>query len=217
MFDWDKRSTMQKWALVISIISIVVTIICIISASVCTQKAVDETWFVKCTDCKSRGGSKECKKTCCLNCATKDAIIFYALRGFCMLFALLSIAAEFPAFSYFRSLFGIFKYYWGRGLLQMFVGFLTLTGNAAPDDPDAAVMVAALGWIAIGYGCVQIFFSCLCFKEYSEVSKDMADAQARQPQGGAVFGAPQQTAVQRQTDHDMHAVGATGPAKGYAV
>jgi hypothetical protein len=216
MFDWERRSTLQKFALVMTIFTLCVIVVCLISNIVCTQKAADESWFVRCNDCKrdSKSSSSKCTK-CCSKCSRKDGIIFYAMRGFSMLFCLLAIVAEFPQLTYFRMLMAVFKYYWGRGLLQIFLGFLTLTGNLAPDDSDAASAVAALGWIAIGCGVLHLFLSCLCFKEYSEVSKDreMAKASPTSP-----LGAPHSKQQQQQ---DMSVIsgsqGGHSPATGYAV
>ena len=179
-FGWSQRTCMQKFALVVAIVAFVVMLICLISNIVTLAQAVNQTWYTRCSDC----GEKECVK-CCQTCTRKDALMFYFMRGFSMLFCALGMMAEVYVFKFFRKLFMIFKYAWGRGLLQIFVGFLTLTGNLfAPGDEDAAAIAAGFGWVAIACGVVHLFLSCLCFKEYSEVGDDMRAARD-EPAAGA--------------------------------
>lgn len=179
MFDWKNRTCMQRFALIVAIAAMIIVLLCLISNIVTTVRAADETWFTRCTKCKRFGGDKECGDKCCSNCTWKDGFFFYTLRAFSMLFCLLAMAAEVPMLTFFRKLFHIFQFAWGRGLLQIFVGFLTLTGNLAPDNEDTANIVAGIGWIAIGLGIVHLFLSCLCFNEYSEMSEEMKEEQRR--------------------------------------
>jgi hypothetical protein len=217
MLDWENRSCLQKMALIISVITIIIILICLISNIVITERAASETWFVKCSDCKGRGGDTECGERCCTKCSRTQEFLFYTLRAFSMLFCLLGIAAEFPQLKFFRKLMAVFNYFWGRGIVQILIGFLTLTGNLSPDDEDAANVVAALGWIAVGCGFAHFLFSCLCFKEYNQVADERRAANAVQPganepQFGSATGSS-------QSGMPPPARGASGhtPETGYAV
>mmetsp|Transcript_7604 Transcript_7604/g.23721 ORF Transcript_7604/g.23721 Transcript_7604/m.23721 type:complete len:225 (-) Transcript_7604:26-700(-) len=210
-FGWSQRTGMQKFALIVAIIAVIVMAVCLVANIVTTAQAAEETWFVRCDDCERNGGDEECGDKCCSKCTRKDAWLFYTMRAYSMLFCILAIVAEVYTLKFFRRLFAIFKYAWGRGLLQIFVGFLTLTGNLAPDDPDAATIIAGVGWVGIVLGIVHLFLSCCCFKEYKDVAEEREAAQGDAPSGAAAGGGGQSS--QQPQSQQMSGVGpqAGGP------
>lgn len=204
--DWGNRSTSQKAAFIISVVVVLLAVVCLIANIVTCVKASNETWFTRCRDCKRGGGEKTCGKHCCADCTVYDAAIFYTLRIFSMLFCILAACAEAPALEMLRKLFTVFDFFWGRGVLQIFVGFLTLTGNLAPKNPDDAWIVSALGWLLIICGAVHLCLACCCFQEYSqmkELKNEESGNNGRQmdnmgPPGGAQQQRPPQQQGQQQ-------------------
>lgn len=173
---WHDRTFMQKVLLIISICAVIAALACFAANLTTTIKASTETWFVPCSKCKGRGGDKECGNSCCQDgtpqCSTKQAAFFYILRIYSMLFAVMCVMGEVTALSWYFEYLKVFRFYWGRGLLHIFVGFMTINGNVAPDDKDAATFAEILGWIIISMGGVHIILSALCFKEYSKDQRE---------------------------------------------
>lgn len=178
--DWHKRTCLQKLALIVSFFTCCVGLVCLIGNIFVAVRAKQETWFTNCNDCKYKGGSgtEDCDK-CCAYCTWKDPFFFYVMRTYSMLFCLLVILAEFPIIKPLRSMMKVLKYYWGRGILQLFVGFLTLIGGIAPDDPDAAAFIDAVGWIMIGLAALTFLMTLLCIKDYSDLTPEEREAQGR--------------------------------------
>jgi hypothetical protein len=202
---------MQKFALIVAIIAVIIMAVCLIANIVTTAQASEETWFVRCSDCERHGGEEECGESCCTHCTRKDAFIFYTMRAYSMLFCIMAIVAEIYVLKFFRRLFVIFKYACGRGLLQIFVGFLTLTGNLAPDDPDAAEIIAGVGWLGIVCGIVHLFLSCCCFHEYKDVQEEHTQSKSDTAGGASAGGAGGGGAAQQ--DQQMSGVGPHGGAQ----
>jgi len=53
-------------------------------------------------------------------------------------------------------------------MLQVFIGFFTIQGVVAPDDPSTENLVDTCGYILLGVGVIHIVLSCLCFSEYND-------------------------------------------------
>ena len=174
---WGDRSCIQQFVLIVSIIAVLCTLASLAANIATMVKASKEGWYSRCTKEKPRSADWKC----CQDCNTKDAVFFYILRVYTSLFCIMAILAEIPGLDWYRDFFRVFSYFWGRGFLQVFVGFLTVTGNVAPDDPTAGDFAAIIGYILIAVGFLHFILACLCFKEYSGERRKTADGYTATP------------------------------------
>lgn len=154
---WDDRNCFQKFLLLLKIFAL----LCIVAAFVMNLttaiKAAQEKWFE----------APQCK-----NCGAKEAAFFYIMRIYSMVFCIIIGLAEYRGFEWFHDGIKVLRYYWGRGFLQVFVGFLTVTGDVAPDSSTTTLVASIIGYVLMGCGGLHFLLSLLCFKEYSTQGRD---------------------------------------------
>eukprot|EP01062_Namystynia_karyoxenos_P080718 TRINITY_DN8733_c0_g1_i1.p1 TRINITY_DN8733_c0_g1~~TRINITY_DN8733_c0_g1_i1.p1 ORF type:complete len:228 (+),score=98.34 TRINITY_DN8733_c0_g1_i1:77-685(+) len=152
-------------------------LLCLAAHCVTIYKSQKDTWFVKCADCKNNRVScpgdnegdadTDCVKCCC-DCTLKQQAFFYILRAYSLCFIFLSMLAE-AELSWFsqRTATGrpppllALKYYWARGMLMIFIGFLTVESSVSPDDPTANGFADGAGWTLLGIGGLYVILSCI--------------------------------------------------------
>ena len=180
------RSGIQTCALVLAIITSLCILVCMGVNIATGVKAATDHWFVQCRNCDRYEGNDvaKCQANCCDSCGKKEEAFFYIYRIYSVLFSMLAILAEFPKFKFFRKSFRIFKFYWGRGFLQVFIGFITVTGNVSPKNPDAALWAEIIGYCLMVLGLLHCFMSCLCFKDKSDQEHSGSDGELNRRDDG---------------------------------
>jgi uncharacterized membrane protein YgcG len=165
---------MQSIALFFAIVAGILISACMVANIATAVIAATDKWFVRCENCHEYSNTTEqqkCTENCCTECDKKDQAFFYIFRIYSVLFCLLAIVAEFP-FKAFRAAFRVLSWYWGRGLLQIWIGFLTVTGNVSPKDADAAWWCSVAGYALMIMGGIHLVLTCICFKDKSSSRDD---------------------------------------------
>ena len=166
--DWENRTTGQKVAFVASVIVIICALACLIANIVISVNADQQNWFAN---------------------SLQQKIMFFVMRSYAIIFALLVIVAEFYQIEMLQKYVKAYQFYFVRGAQQMFVGLMTVAGDFAPPGNDnAARAIAGIGWSLVALGALHLFLACACFKEYGKVTAKSDADPAATPAVGA--GAP---------------------------
>ena len=174
---------MQKFLLIVSIIVVIVVtgVFCVNLATAII--AGTKHWFTRKDDCAEIQDPADraiCNENGCTDCDIKDEAFFYIFRIYSMFFCVMAAVAEFPRFKFFQESFKIFRYFWGRGFLHIFLGFLTISGasqNNHANEKDTQLVAQIFGYIMMGLGVMHMVFSCLCFKVYGrDAEKESSEA-----------------------------------------
>lgn len=167
---WNDKTVIQKVADVVKYVALASILACTIFNCVAIYKATDETWFVRCEDCKGGGGDVKCER-CCKDCTWKDEAFFYIFRGYTLIFCIVAFAAEFKS-ELFEEYIKVCHFFVPRGFWQIFIGLSTVQANVLQVDDDGEKWADVIGWILVGIGILHMILGCLCFKEYSKDSRD---------------------------------------------
>ena len=144
--DWQNRTDLQKLSFIASVI-VVLSAICCLASNIATAVEADKgNWF-------AHSGQKK--------------VVFFVGRSYAILFCAVVILAEFHNLDVLNTYFKAFRFFFVRGALQIFVGFMTLQGDSSPGDSSAGAATAAVGWVLIGVGILHLLLSFACFKEYN--------------------------------------------------
>eukprot|EP01065_Artemidia_motanka_P030043 TRINITY_DN3606_c0_g1_i1.p2 TRINITY_DN3606_c0_g1~~TRINITY_DN3606_c0_g1_i1.p2 ORF type:complete len:225 (+),score=50.52 TRINITY_DN3606_c0_g1_i1:55-675(+) len=184
------------------VLAVLALLLCLVAHVVTLYKSKKDTWYVDCSECKNpppcpgdsaqSGGDRDCVKCCC-GCTLKQEIFFYILRFYSLCFIVLALLAEAELdwFSQRRAagqqppFFLVLKYYWARGMLMVFVGFLTLESSVAPDDPTANDFAYGAGWTLLAIGGVYVLLSLIPGLTRSRDERTAMHQGARQLQSGS--------------------------------
>eukprot|EP00756_Hemistasia_phaeocysticola_P057254 Hpha_TRINITY_DN3387_c0_g2::TRINITY_DN3387_c0_g2_i1::g.172230::m.172230 len=164
-------------------VAVIALLLCLIAHGYTIYKSSTDDWFTDCSECKNKAGAcpgsrgkptgEETCVECCCDCSMRETATFYMRRSYSMCFAALALAAEaeLDCLSYRTDpakppLFLILKYYWARGVLMIFVGFLTVESGEAPGgsevDGKGITFVKGAGWTLLAVGIVNIILSLAC-------------------------------------------------------
>lgn len=168
---WKDMSCMERFAKILMILTFALLFVTLVLNCYVIYKASTDTWFTKCSDCKTETnprGTKDCEE-CCQDCTKKDEIFFYIMRAYNMIFLIVSMVAELKP-AVFMDFAKVCAFYFPRGFWHIFLGFMTVTISLA--DPTSAVYADILGYILMFFGCVHFCMGLCCYNEY--------DGEARQ-------------------------------------
>eukprot|EP01062_Namystynia_karyoxenos_P070196 TRINITY_DN65587_c0_g1_i1.p1 TRINITY_DN65587_c0_g1~~TRINITY_DN65587_c0_g1_i1.p1 ORF type:complete len:342 (+),score=108.60 TRINITY_DN65587_c0_g1_i1:87-1112(+) len=155
----------------LKLLAVIGVIMCAAANIMAMDDAVQNTWFVPCEDCRQYGGDRDCKKCCANNCTIKKEAFFYILRLYSLAFCILSCFSMLPSkmgcltFRWTWMYFRILKSFLGRGLLHIFIGFMTVESNPLSDDSSSEKYTEVVGYIVMALGGVHLVLACLCFAD----------------------------------------------------
>jgi hypothetical protein len=145
--DWANRTDLQKIAFVISAIVVIIALCAAIANIAIADEARKNNWFAN--DIKVRA-------------------MFYIMRVYAILFSLLVMISEFHMLELLRRNAKMLSFFWVRGMLQVFVGLLTVSGDfSPPGGTTAGQALSVIGWILVAVGAAHFVLAVSCFKEYS--------------------------------------------------
>lgn len=146
---WSQRSDLQKLAFFASILVVIASLTCFVATIVIMKDAAEGGWFSN---------------------DTRQRIFFYLMRVFALIFCLLVILAEFVNnIDFIHKWAKGLKFFGVRGVLQVYVGLMTASGDLSPPgSSSSASVVSSIGWFLVGTGSLYLLMSCCCFHEYAE-------------------------------------------------
>jgi hypothetical protein len=164
--SWEDRTCFQKFLLLVAIVTVLL-LLTVFAANIVA--AVHRTT----SDCDGLSGPQKetCQKYGCGDCNVWDATLYYIIRVYCLVFSILGVVAEFPKFKFFREAFKIFRYFWGRGFLHVFLGILTLQSHNNNSQGEN-LWIDIISCVLIGCGFFHFILSCACFKQSNKGMED---------------------------------------------
>jgi hypothetical protein len=210
MPGWNDMTCMERTVKIVMVLAFVILFIALALNCYVIYLSTSDTWFTKCSDCKSPvtsppaggngtpaatasgGGTKNCVK-CCKDCNLKDEVFFYIMRGYNMLFILVGLVAELriPIFYDYAK---VCAFYLPRGFFHIFIGLMTVTSTLP--DPQGAIFADIVGYAVVAIGVIHFLLGLLCFGEYSEEGRNKEyEMQAKRGTAtGGAAGSPASTA-----------------------
>eukprot|EP01012_Entosiphon_sulcatum_P021153 TRINITY_DN25944_c0_g1_i1.p2 TRINITY_DN25944_c0_g1~~TRINITY_DN25944_c0_g1_i1.p2 ORF type:complete len:166 (+),score=47.73 TRINITY_DN25944_c0_g1_i1:176-673(+) len=98
----------------------------------------------------------------------QNKVFFALVRTYTLVFCLIIIMAEFPNWGpmkYFFKYLLVFKSFLARGMLQIYVGVLTIESQITSSNKALGAVIRVSGYVLLGIGFFHCLLSVTCIKD----------------------------------------------------